>query len=241
MTHTYQIDGMSCGSCVAKVKSALLTTPDVLSAEVSKEDHTATIQMSQHIPIQVLQEQLTAKDPKYKISASGHSETAMQSSTWFATYKPILLIFTYITIVTLLIQFSSGGFDWMEWMRHFMAGFFLTFSFFKLLNLSDFADSYAMYDVVAKRFRAWGYLYAFIELGLGIAFLIPLNLIITNAIAFVVMTISLIGVLQSVWNKQQIQCACLGAVFNLPMSTVTIVEDALMIVMSGGMLWYLLS
>lgn len=50
------------------------------------------------------------------------------------------------------------------------------------------------------------------------------------------MTISIIGVLQSVLNKLKIQCVCLGAVFNLPTSTVTIIEDALMIMMSGLML-----
>jgi len=50
------------------------------------------------------------------------------------------------------------------------------------------------------------------------------------------MTISIIGVLQSVLNKQKIQCACLGAVFNLPMSTVTIIEDGIMILMSAVML-----
>ncbi|OYW82093.1 MAG: heavy metal transporter, partial [Sphingobacteriia bacterium 32-37-4] len=37
-------------------------------------------------------------------------------------------------------------------------------------------------------------------------------------------------------NKKKIQCACLGDVFNLPMSTVTIIEDALMIGMSAVML-----
>jgi hypothetical protein len=50
------------------------------------------------------------------------------------------------------------------------------------------------------------------------------------------MGVSIIGVLQSVLNKRKIRCACLGAVFNLPMSTITIVEDAMMIAMSGIML-----
>ena len=93
---------------------------------------------------------------------------------------------------------------------------------------------------IAKQFRSWGYIYAFIELGLGIAYAINFNPIITNAVTFVVMTISIVGVLQSVLNKRKIQCACLGAVFNLPMSTVTIIEDALMIVMSVLMLIALL-
>jgi hypothetical protein len=51
------------------------------------------------------------------------------------------------------------------------------------------------------------------------------------------MSVSIIGVLQSVLNKSKIKCACLGAVFQLPMSTVTIVEDGLMIAMSASMLF----
>jgi hypothetical protein len=50
------------------------------------------------------------------------------------------------------------------------------------------------------------------------------------------MSVSIIGVLQTVLNKQRIQCACLGVVFNLPMSTVTVIEDGLMIAMSAWML-----
>jgi len=71
---------------------------------------------------------------------------------------------------------------------------------------------------------------------LGIAYLINFNPLITNLVTFLVMSISIIGVLQSVLNKRKIQCACLGAVFKLPMSTITIIEDALMIGMSGVML-----
>lgn len=97
-----------------------------------------------------------------------------------------------------------------------------------------------MYDVLAKQIPVWAYLYVFIELSLGIAFLINFNPILTNSITVIVMSISIIGVLQSVLNKEKIQCACLGAVFNLPMSTVTIIEDALMIAMSGIMLFIMI-
>ena len=138
------------------------------------------------------------------------------------------------------MQFTNEKFDTMQWMRHFMAGFFLVFSFFKMLNLKGFAESYAMYDIIAKRIPVWGYIYAFTELALGIAYLINFNPLITNAVTFIVMSVSIIGVLQSVLNKKKIQCACLGAVFNLPMSTVTIIEDALMIAMSGAMILLML-
>jgi copper chaperone CopZ len=233
MTHTYQLTGMTCGSCEAKVKAALLMVENVTKVDVSKDENSATITMDKHIALQDFQKVL---DDKYKISAINHSEVAEQTKSWFETYKPILLIFGYITTVSLLIQSNNESFNLMQWMNHFMAGFFLIFSFFKMLNLKGFAESYVMYDVLAKRLPIWAYLYAFIELGLGLAFLSNFQPILTNWLTLIVMMISIIGVLQSVLNKKKIQCACLGAVFNLPMSTVTIIEDALMIIMSGAML-----
>mgnify|MGYP000281515038 CR=1 FL=1 len=236
MTHTYNITGMTCANCEAKVKSALLSLPDIESAEVSKAAGTATVTMTKHIALPELQKVVSAKG-NYTITATHHSETAEQTKSWFQTYKPILLIFAYITVISFIASFHNGAIHPMHFMQIFMAGFFLTFSFFKLLNLSGFAESYVMYDVIAKRIPAWAYVYAFIELGLGVAYAINFNPFITNLTTLIVMSVSIIGVLQSVLNKQKIQCACLGAVFNLPMSTVTIIEDALMIAMSGTMLF----
>jgi copper chaperone CopZ len=236
MTHTYQITGMTCSGCEAKVKTLLFSVPDVTGVDVSKDSQSATITMDRHIALSAFQDALGGSQSKYQITAPHHNETAEQTRSWLATYKPILLIFGYIGVVTVLIQLTNAAFDPMEAMRHFMAGFFLVFSFFKLLDLKGFAESYVMYDVIARRIPAWAYAYAFIELALGLAFVADFNPLVTNIVALAVMAVSIIGVLQSVLNKRKIQCACLGAVFNLPMTTVTIIEDALMIVMSGAML-----
>jgi len=236
MTHTYQITGMTCGNCENKVKSNLLVLPDITSVEVSKDTNSATISMEKHISLDTLQQALGGTGSKYQISATHHNETLEEAKSWAETYKPILLIFGYITAISLLVSWQGNAIGFMLFMRIFMAGFFLTFSFFKMLNLKAFAESYAMYDIVAKKFSAWGYIYAFIELGLGLSFALNLSPVIVNWVTLIVMTISILGVLESVLNKKKIQCACLGAVFNLPMSTVTIVEDALMISMSAAML-----
>lgn len=236
MTHTYQITGMTCSNCEANVKNSLLVLPDITDVKASKDSGTATVTMTKHVALAEMQKALGGENAKYKISASHHNEIAEQTKSWFETYKPILLIFTYITLVSLLAQLGNDHFMGMMWMNHFMAGFFLVFSFFKLLNLSGFAESYVMYDVLARRIPAWSYIYAFTELALGIAFLINFNPLVTATITLLVMSVSIIGVLQSVLNKRKIQCACLGAVFNLPMSTVTIIEDGLMIGMSAVML-----
>lgn len=233
---------MTCSGCQTKVQEILSKVSGVKNVNIDLAKGEAAIDMDKHIATNVLKEAL--KDyPKYQLSEAHHKQQIIapiiaeeEEKSWIETYKPILLIFGYIIGITLLVEYMNGAFAWMRWMNHFMAGFFLVFSFFKLLNLKGFSESYSMYDVVAKKWNGWGYVYAFTELALGIAFLTGFNPILTNTITFVVMTVSIIGVLQSVTNKRKIKCACLGAVFNLPMSTITIIEDLLMIGMSGVML-----
>ena len=245
MTHTYNISGMTCSGCQAKVQALLSKVAGIKNISIDLQKGEASIDMDKHIATEDLKAAL--KDyPKYQLSEAGHQHQAVsavadeEDKSWISTYKPVLLIFAYVTGITLLVEMGHGAFILMRWMNHFMAGFFLVFSFFKLLNLKGFAESYAMYDIVAKKWNAWGYVYAFVELALGIAFLTGYKPILTNGITLVVMAVSLIGVVQSVLNKRKIKCACLGDVFNLPMSTITIIEDGLMIAMSGIMLLLML-
>ncbi len=162
---------------------------------------------------------------------------APETKPFLKTYYPLILIFSFISVVTLLIQWSQGVWNTVQWMNHFMAGFFLVFSFFKLLNLKGFADAYQTYDVVAKRSRAYAFAYPFIELGLGLAYLVGANVLATNLVTLVVMGVSSIGVIQALLKKRAIECACLGTIFNLPMTKITLFEDLLMAGMALGVVF----
>ena len=245
MTHTYKINGMTCGGCQAKVQSLLSQVKGVKNVTIDLSKGEAAIEMGRHMSSSEFQSALK-EYPKYQLLENNHQDHLIATAeeepkSWIETYKPILLVFSYILGITVLVELVNGSFIWTRWMEHFMAGFFLSFSFFKLLNVRGFAESFSTYDIVAKRWQGWGYVYAFIELALGIAFLTGFNPLLTNAVTFVVMSLSIVGVLQSVLNKRKIKCACLGAVFNLPMSTITIMEDALMIGMSFIMLYSLIN
>ncbi len=240
MTHTYSVAGMTCGSCEAQVKSSLLKLPHVTGAQVSKDTGTATVDMDSHLSVATLQEALASH---YRITDTANTmpieAEEAETRSWAATYKPLLVLFAYILGLSLLLGWKGTSFSMVQTMSVFMAGFFLAFSFFKMLDLAGFASSYAMYDVVAKRFGAWGFIYPFVELALGLAYATDFQPLYTNIITLVVMSVSLIGVLETVLSKRTIRCACLGAVFNLPMSTVTVIEDSLMILMSAGMIYML--
>ena len=177
------------------------------------------------------------------------------SKSWLATYYPLLLIVSFILGGSLLLQIGLHAaamgepmglgmhlmmglhtVTFSETMRYFMAGFFIVFAFFKLLDVRAFADAYAGYDLLAARWHGWGMVYPFVELALGMAYLAYWQPAVTHWATIIVMGFSAMGVIQAVMNKTKIRCACLGSVFNLPMSTVTIVEDVGMVLMAAFML-----
>lgn len=238
MTHTYSITGMTCTGCVARIKSELLKLGEVRAADVQLQSPQATIVMNHHIPVSVLQEAIR-KAGNYSIRENNsrgqmndNSAVTVDTSQSKASYLPIFLIFGYIAATTMLIQVSNDSFDVMTWMRHFMAGFFLVFSFFKLMNLSGFAEGYKTYDVVAKQLPVWGFIYPFVELTLGVLFLTGFEMKGTTIATALIMGVSTIGVIQSLVKNQRFQCACLGTVIKLPLSKVTLFEDLLMVAMS---------
>lgn len=237
------ISGMTCGGCVARAKKAFESLEGVQEAQVQLEAPQATLSLDNSCTLEELQTALNAAGP-YTLSAVKPAVVASTSApapsisskerSFFETYKPLLLIVGLLLLVTGAIQW--GSWNAMEWMRHFMAGFFLVFSFFKLLNVKGFAESYRMYDWVAGAWPTWGYVYPFVELALGMAYLVDFQPFATNLITFVLMVLGAGSVIQSNLNKRKIQCACLGDVFKLPMSFVTIVEDGAMALMAGWML-----
>jgi len=225
----FVIHGMTCGGCVASVKAKLEAI--VASAEVTLDPPEVTVPAG----VTSLEElQAALQNTRYRLQRDlSEMESRFSVRDWFQTYRPLLLIVSFILGSSLLVQLPIGEISSSETMRYFMAGFFLVFSFFKLLDVRSFADAYASYDLLAGRTRLWGLIYPFIELALGIAYLVNIFPFVVNSVTLIVMTFSAIGVLRAVLSKQIIRCACLGTVFQLPMSTVTIIEDTGMAVMAA--------
>ena len=150
-------------------------------------------------------------------------------------FLPLISLFILITSSSVLwVLVSEEGF--MRWMEVFMALFFIIFSLFKILNLNGFKDAYRMYDVIAMRYPSYGYVYPFLELGLGALYLFALYPFATNMATLVLMSASAWGVYLKLRKKEKIMCACLGVVFKVPMTWVTLIEDLLMAGMAFVML-----
>lgn len=239
MTVTKYRTNLNCGNCVAAVKPHLDGDPAIRRWSVDTADPNKVLTIEgDNVPTSAVARHVA--DAGFKVL--GPLETVATTAppaerTFLETYRPLLLVAAYLVGMVALIELRVGQFDWMRAMRHFMGGFFVAFSFFKFLDLRGFATSYQSYDVLARRVPAYGFVYPFIELALGVAYILNVAPLATNAITLVVMLLGLVGVTNALLQKRTIQCACLGTVFNLPMSKVTFIEDALMAGMATAMLW----
>lgn len=240
MTTLKMKTNLRCGACVRSIKPLLDGEPGIerWDADVSAPDKLLTVQ-GEGVSAGRVDELLRRKGYRVVGEVAAEPVEARPSDAPDeprTSYYPLVLILAYLVGAVGLAEWAAGGFDWMRAMRHFMAGFFLAFSFFKLLDVPAFASSYAGYDIVARRWPWYGFAYPFIELGLGVAYLTNFQPEATNLVTLLVMGVSTVGVVRSLLARRKIRCACLGAVFNLPMSFVTLVEDLLMVGMAAAML-----
>jgi copper chaperone CopZ len=255
----YSLTGLHCDNCVRKIEQALQPFADEVSvsldpmhARLSGLHADSSLSAMQAVVASLGQYQISILKQKQPVVGIESTQVAINkgviaevsTTSWLQTYRPLLLILAFILGASVLVQFGQHAghgmgmqaISGMETMRYFMAGFFLVFAFFKLLDLRAFADAYAGYDLLAARWHGWGYVYPFVELALGMAYLANFLPTLTAWITLLVMGFSAIGVIRAVMSQTKIRCACLGTVFQLPMSTVTIVEDVGMVLMAVAML-----
>jgi copper chaperone CopZ len=234
MVTEYILLGMTCSGCVAFIKTRLKTIPQIESVEPDLATQRLKITHASALSLKTLQNTL-ADVPKYSIQ---HLENAVNKPHFFTTYKPVLIIFTLLTLCCCIDIWNSikeratMAFTMHHVMGVFMGGFFISFSFFKLLDVRGFATRFKTYDVLAMLFPVWALCYPFIECALGLLYLSSCNVMALHAFTSIIMLSGVVGVIYAMRSTQQIQCACLGAGFNLPIGAVTLVENGLMLLMS---------
>jgi cation transport ATPase len=235
---TFEVTGMHCNACVGRVSEAFKPAADHVHVSLQPPrlvlDNPHTSDMQQLAAI--------AARTGYGIAPLQVQAAAPPTAApELARYKPLAIIFAFIVLASVITPLREGVFNVQGWMHDFMGAFFLVFAFFKLLDLRGFASAFAQYDPLARRWAAYGLLYPWIELALGLTFLLRWHTYVAAAATLIVLGITTAGVVRVLRDRQTIQCACIGTGFNLPMSTVTVIENTLMMAMSVWMLAHALA
>ena len=225
------VTGMTCTSCVARVEGALKAVAGVEHVHVDLKQGTAMVSGDDVLTLGALVQALIGEGYGVTSEAVAEAEVSTDASTITsaASFAPLLVAVALIGAGSL----ASGGAD--GFMARFMGGFFLVFGGLKLLDLRGFVSAYAMYDLLAARVTAYGWVYPFLEVGLGLAYLAVPGEANLHLATLGLMAFSSVGVILAVTRGEKLKCACMGTAFNLPMTTVTVVEDLGMAAMAAAM------
>jgi hypothetical protein len=151
-------------------------------------------------------------------------------------YWPLVSLILVSALAALAIVAGSGQATILGFMHAYMGVFLVFFALLKIFDLEGFKDGFAMYDLIAIRKSTWGYVYPFIELALGLAylaFLWPRAIYIATIIVFI---FGAVGVILGLRKGLDIACPCMGNVLAVPLSTVTLTEDGIMAAMALSLL-----
>ncbi len=163
-----------------------------------------------------------------------HHAPAESNAREYIKFAGVVLGIVALTCVAYRLSDGSG---WMEWMRIFMGVFMATFAAFKFVGYSMFVQMFPMYDLVAGKTKIYAYMYPFIELGLAGMFLADVWEFARSVLVIVIMGLGATSVIRQVYvRRNKIHCACLGNIIKLPLSTVSLVENILMVAMAVVML-----
>ena len=237
MKSILQISGMTCEGCKLSVEDKLSSLDGVVDVQVDLSRGQAVIYSKNPVSFSLIKETLP---PKYDlINKEGvkldiHNDVTTKVSK-IQQLKPLFIILGYILIASILLNYKNWNSS--NAMLDFMGLFYIIFSFFKILDIKGFSMSFRMYDPLAKKAPIYGYIYPFIEVLLGMMFLIRFEVNIALILTVIVLGITTIGVTQTLINKRSIKCACLGTTLNLPMTEATFIENALMIIMAFSLIF----
>jgi copper chaperone CopZ len=225
---------MTCKGCKASVEKGLMAIEQVKNVSINLETTEVNLTMTTLISTEILKQALPSK---YSLSETEDnnvfapiSEEKIEKKSEFKQLFPLFLIFGYIIIGSFLM--NNNQLHTESFMLDFMGLFYVVFSFFKLLDLKGFPGSFRMYDPLAKVLPAYGWVYPFMELALGILFLMRIQIPLALIITLIILGITTIGVSKALLDKKSIQCACLGTALKLPMTKATFIENSIMIVMA---------
>jgi len=170
------------------------------------------------------------------VPQDSRTQTPLHEKSGLLQYKPLFIIVGLITLAACSAAWNGLIIEWTKAMQYFMAGFFFVFSGFKLLDIKGFAEGYSQYDLLAKRWHGYGLFYPFIELALGVGYiLVPLEQNL-HIITMVIMLFGGIGVSIKIAKHEKFQCACLGTFIDVPLTYITIIENFGMAMMAGFMI-----
>ena len=154
------------------------------------------------------------------------------------TYRPVIAVFGMAAMMALAASHAAYGTLFTlragEW---FIAFSMCLLAMLKLQDVESFSSMFLGYDLLARRWVPYAYIYPFAEAlagGLMISGALPW---LSIPLALFIGGIGAVSVFYAVYvQKRELKCACVGGGSNVPLGFVSLTENVMMVAMAVWML-----
>lgn len=156
------------------------------------------------------------------------------------TYRPVVAVFAMTALMALAASYAAFGAPFTvragEW---FIAFSMCVLAMLKLQNVEIFSSMFLNYDLLAKRWVPYSYVYPYAEGVAGVLMAAGVLTWLSVPIALVIGTIGAVSVIKAVYvDKRELKCACVGGDSNVPLGFLSLTENVMMVAMA---LWMVIA
>lgn len=153
------------------------------------------------------------------------------------SYRPVAALFAMTALMALAAGYAATGSPFSLRAAEWFIGFsMIVLALLKLQNVETFATMFLNYDLLARRWVPYGYVYPFAEGLAGVLMVAGILTWLSVPIALFIGTIGAASVLKAVYiDRRELKCACVGGSSNVPLGFVSLTENLMMIAMAVWM------
>ncbi len=150
------------------------------------------------------------------------------------TYRPVIIIFVIAALLAIIIGFlTQWNAGYLQVLPHFIAIAMVLLALPKLQDVESFSTMFLNYDVLAKKWVPYAYIYPYAELTAGLLMLSGLFSVVSVPIALFIGGVGAWSVFKAVYiDNRELKCACAGGNTNVPLGFVSLTENLMMLVMA---------
>ncbi|MBB4617554.1 glutaredoxin [Sphingomonas abaci] len=150
------------------------------------------------------------------------------------SYRPVLAVFAVAALIALAINgLTAAPPIGLLGAERFVAVTMMLLAMLKLQDVERFATMFLGYDLLARRWVSYGYVYPLLELGAGTLMLARLWPWLSVPVALAIGGIGAVSVVKAVYiDKRALKCACVGGSGNVPLGFVSLTENVMMVAMA---------
>lgn len=153
------------------------------------------------------------------------------------SYRPVIAVFVVTALLAIATGWSAFGmFVPLQTAEWFIAYSMAILALLKLQDVDAFATMFLNYDLLAKRWVPYGYVYPFAELVAGVLMAADVLTWLSVPIALFIGGIGAVSVFEAVYiDRRELKCACVGGSSRVPLGFVSLTENVMMVAMAVWM------